>query len=459
MSEHKTISAYLTTVAEQIRWKRARPVVLSELEHHLEDQRDAFLSEGCDNAEQLAVEEMGDPVSVGTELDLIHRPKPQWGLLSLTILLALAGMILRICLDSHQPLYHANPDPVSELPSFVLGCVVLLAGYFLDYARLARHGWKIYIAALLISILSLRLSPIIYAISFYTRYVILCFPVIYAFLLYSCRGKGYLGLLLAILGGIPMALICTITPYIFGLLLLLLTGFVLLLTASYHDWFGIGRRKSTLFLCLCAAVVLVISFCYLVFELDLLVGLGIRGSYFHFRLDTALHPEQDPMGEGYQAMTIRSAVDAARWLGAGASFSPLPYEQTVPNADSDNLLTTLIYKLGWLPFLIVALVFSLLMAWLICRCLKHKSQLGRLVALSVILSLCLQALCSTAWNLGFTLIGGATFPLMMGNLNTIINMGLIGLALSVFRGESIARDRLDTVKRPHYRIKLVVQKS
>lgn len=459
MSAHKTISSYLTTVAEQIRWKRARPVVISELEQHLEDQRDVFISEGYDNAEQLAVEEMGDPVSVGTELDFIHRPKPQWGLLSLTILLALAGMVLRICFDSHQPIYHAAPDPVNTVLSFVLGCGVLLAGYFLDYARLARHGWKLYIAALVISVLSLVLSPVIHGIFYYTRYVILCFPVVYAFLLYSCRGKGYLGLLPAMVCGIPMVLICIVTPYIFGLLLFLLTGFALLFTASYYDWFGLGRRKSLLFLCICTAVILCISFCYLFFDLDLLVGLGARGSYFSWRLDTALHPEKDPLGQGYQAMVIRSAIGAARWLGEGALFSSLPYEQTMPNADSDNLLTTLVYKLGWLPFLMVVLAFSLLMVWLIYRCLKHKSQLGRLVALSVVLSLFLQALCSTVWNLGFTLVGGATFPLVTGDLNTIINMGLIGLALSVFRGESIARDQPYSVKRPRYRVKIVVQKS
>lgn len=87
MSECNTIQAYLDAVAEQIRWKRAKPVVLSELEQHLEDQRDTFAFEGCANAEQLAVEEMGDPVSVGAELDRIHRPKPQWGLLALTVLL------------------------------------------------------------------------------------------------------------------------------------------------------------------------------------------------------------------------------------------------------------------------------------------------------------------------------------------------------------------------------------
>ncbi len=51
MSEHNTIQSYLETVASQIRWKRARPIVT--LERHLEDQRDTFAAEGHENAEQM----------------------------------------------------------------------------------------------------------------------------------------------------------------------------------------------------------------------------------------------------------------------------------------------------------------------------------------------------------------------------------------------------------------------
>ena len=94
----ETIREYLDTVQEQIRWKRVRLVVARELEQHLTDQRDAFLEEGTapEEAERLAVEEMGDPVTVGTELDRIHRPKPQWGLLTATLVLALLGGVLRV---------------------------------------------------------------------------------------------------------------------------------------------------------------------------------------------------------------------------------------------------------------------------------------------------------------------------------------------------------------------------
>ena len=77
MQEHKTIQSFLDVVAEQIRWKRARPVVTAELERHLEDQRDAFAEEGLENAEELAVEEMGDRPDVKFCVS-VFRQSQEW---------------------------------------------------------------------------------------------------------------------------------------------------------------------------------------------------------------------------------------------------------------------------------------------------------------------------------------------------------------------------------------------
>ena len=188
--EPKTIAAYLETVATQIRWKRARPMVTLELAQHLEDQRDALAAEGYENAEELAVQEMGDPVAVGAELDRIHRPKPQWGLLALTVLLALAGVMLRIGLTANWAAYSLAVDPSKTILAFVFGCGALLFGYFVDAAFLGRHGNAIYWGTLLVSITVLLLSQRISGLFYYLRYVELCFPVIYGFWLYTCRKKG-----------------------------------------------------------------------------------------------------------------------------------------------------------------------------------------------------------------------------------------------------------------------------
>ena len=82
----ESVRGYLDAVEAQIRWKRARTVAARELETHLEDQQEEFLAEGHppEEAERLAVEDMGDPVAVGADLDRLHRPRPQWGMWALT---------------------------------------------------------------------------------------------------------------------------------------------------------------------------------------------------------------------------------------------------------------------------------------------------------------------------------------------------------------------------------------
>ena len=65
MGKPETIQEYLTAIEEQIRWKRARPVVALELQRHLEDQRDAFLEEGSTPLERNWTISTGQSLSGG----------------------------------------------------------------------------------------------------------------------------------------------------------------------------------------------------------------------------------------------------------------------------------------------------------------------------------------------------------------------------------------------------------
>lgn len=91
---------YIQTVTDQIRCKRALPLVTKELEDHIEDQKCDYMTEGMEpsEAEEAAVLEMGDPVEVGIEMDRIHRPKMAWKMIGLIAVLNLAGILLMYCL-------------------------------------------------------------------------------------------------------------------------------------------------------------------------------------------------------------------------------------------------------------------------------------------------------------------------------------------------------------------------
>lgn len=447
MLEPDCIRAYLETAGEQIRWERARRVVIPELRQHLEDQRDAFAAEGREEPERLAVEEMGDPVSVGAELDRIHRPKPQWELLALTAVFALAGTILRVWLTADWTDTYQNLDPLRASLAFILGCGALLAGYFLDISCLGHYARRIYLGFLAVTFLMWRFSPQISNVPIYARYVVLCAPVVYAAWLYTCRSKGWRGVLMAVLGGVPLALFCCWIPYMLALVSLLATGFVLMLMACWKNWFGVGRWKSLAFLGACVTGIIGTAAYWC-----------LRSGYSFPRLTTALHPETDPLGMGWYGLNIRHSLEISQWWGQGSWDGAYPYEMAMPLCESDSLLTTMIYRLGWLPFLLLVLIFAGLVGCLLVRCLRQRSQLGQFLAVTVVVMLSVPALFSVAWNLGFTWNGGL-FPLLIGNVTTVLYMGLIGLVLSAFRGDNILRDQVCNADyHPRYSIKVSIQR-
>jgi len=85
MSQSDEIKQYVKTVCEQIRWKKARSIVAEEIENHICDQRDAYVSqEKMKNGYWKSNITNGQCRSVGMELDKIHRPKPQWTMIAFT---------------------------------------------------------------------------------------------------------------------------------------------------------------------------------------------------------------------------------------------------------------------------------------------------------------------------------------------------------------------------------------
>lgn len=424
----ETIRAYLETVQEQIRWKRARPILARELERHLEDQRDEFLREGKspEEAERLAVQDMGDPVTVGMELDAVHRPRPQWGLLALAAALAAAGVLLRLSLHAGRG-WAEEPMRVKTLLSLVLGAGALLGMYFLDISRLARHARAVYMAALAAGVLALPFWSFSRN-GYYTSYIALFYPTVYVLWLYSFRGKGWRGLLLTVLGGISLAAVCAGAISLAALAVFLISALTLTLCAVAQDWFGTGKAKGT-------GAVLAGTLCAAVPAFWRMLP-ALRG-----RLEIAFHPELDPLGKGWRGMTVRQFMEGiplVRSSREGRAVLIGARSFTTPSQLFDDFLPiSIAVRWGWLPFLLLLAALAALLFWMLARGLRQRQRLGRLVVLAVVLTLGLQTLFSVVLNLGIELFS-AGMPLVVGNLQSVIDMALIGLALSVFRGESIA---------------------
>ena len=426
----ETIQAYLEAVQAQIRWKRARPVLIQELERHLEDQRDDLLKEGkpAEEAERLAVEDMGDPVTVGTELDAVHRPRPQWGLLGLTFALALTGTVLRA--------FFFRAGPYAARPRRALYIAVLLLGGGMFLLSVSQPPFR---------------SPGSYRLLFYLSQT---FPVVYALWIYTRRGGRWRGFSLSIAGGVPLAIVCAIYPSMTNLILLSLSVLVLMLLAAGQDWFGVGRRKG---LCVVLGA-----------ASGLLAYLFSRGYHTAFleRIQIALHPELDPLGRGFCSWMfymfwedVRPFQDHLGTAGIGGIAvvrGPNGREWGAMDFGCNFLPAELARSWGWVPLLLLLAALTALLLWLLVKGLRQTYLLGRFVVLAVVISLAVQTLFSVMLNFGLVL-SFASLPLMVGDLQTVVDMALIGLALSVFRGGSIAREEPARPLRQRKRLRIKVE--
>lgn len=424
---------YLRQVGEQIRWKRARPRLLSELETHLLDQRDDCLSQGMteEEAQQEAVRQMGDPVLIGQSLDAVHRPKPQWGLLAAALVLAGIGAALRLWLTNGWA--EGGYAVADVLFLLCLGTAALMGTYLLDYTWLYRHGKGVSLAALallwLVGLWTNGFPPFQYQwgmLLYVGRVYTFCMPLAFMLWLLPWRGRGGKSLVAAFL---------YLGAMLFGMVLSMQNGelpFVtvtclgLLLVLAWLDWFGWGKKRTvTAVLVALAAFAVALGFLF------------TQNAYLHERFLVTFWPSRDPAGRGFLGMALQQALQGAQWMGQGMWGGEHPYELTVAEAGRAYFLVTVATKLGWLAALGILGALAGLLVWLLVKCLRQKNQIGRLVALAVLGPMTLRLVLGGLVVLLGLPFWGSDVPLFFTSGGAVVDLALLGFVLSVFRHEAL----------------------
>ena len=96
---HLQIKEFLDSVCEQIKYKPIRKNISEELQNHIEESKENYIKEGLEEqvAEEKAIKQMGEAQEIGKKLNKIHRPKLDWKLLLiLMILLCFSGLVVLI---------------------------------------------------------------------------------------------------------------------------------------------------------------------------------------------------------------------------------------------------------------------------------------------------------------------------------------------------------------------------
>jgi cell division protein FtsW (lipid II flippase) len=432
MQPSEKIKGYAKTVCDQIKWKKAHTVISEEIENHIKDQRDAYAADGADEvtATDQAIVQMGDPVDVGMRLDRSYRPKPQWGMLALTAGLLLIGFAVRTFVMASNG---SKPNYSDEVFYSAIGLMLMAAAYFADFTLLGRFPKAFYIATVILG------AAIVFYNWGYGMGALLA-PLGFAAALYAARNKRYLGIVLCGLAFALPAWIMLIGPTFHGFLLFAVCGLVMILLANARGFFGVKKLYGFLLILIPVALAVVI----------LLLNFS-NGDYRWGRLRAAINPSTDPTGYGFMGTRVRALLSGSAWIGPGTAPAEIHMGRLAIDS-ADYLLTYLIFYGGWASFIavMVALLFFIVKGFMLC--LRQKSVLGLLVSVSVMLTFTMQVAGYVTFNLGFVLLAPLSLPLLSyGGIQTVLNLVLIGVMMSVFRTGDIARNR-NTGRRKESRI-------
>ena len=443
---------YIQTVTEQIRCKRALPLVIKELEDHIEDQKCDYIEAGMNatEAEAAAVLEMGDPVEIGVEMDRIHRPKMAWKMIGLIAVLNLAGIALMYLVRTsvladagNQPgdvewiasAIGGNVDYLKSVVWTVIGLACMIGICYFDYSRIGKYarvitgGW-IVVMGLSVFMGAVYINGAAYGIPFLFGRVLPLRPLLYlivpayAAILYSMRSKkaGYSGVLKAILWQILPVWIILHIPNLSMAVSVEFTFLILLSIAIGKNWFRVDRKR-TLITIWSLAILLPAA------GMALLIKTGYMRGYQMARLSAFLHPENNDAGTLWG--TIRNMISGAHLAGRGDC-------KQIWFFNRDYMLTFIIHYYGILAAVLVIAVVGGILIWFLQKTGHQKNQLGMIMGTGCVVVLLIQFVGYIIENLGyFPLSNNYCLFLTTGGSGMMISYMMFGILLSIYRYQNV----------------------
>lgn len=400
---------YLEILAEQIRYKKALPMIEKELEDHMEDQKKDFLASGMTEkeAEAAAVMEMGDPVSVGVDMDRIHRPKMAWGLILLTGALYLAGMIFRYLLYDRSGLgiYIAN-----SWVYYVLAFVVMIGVCYVDYSRIGEKARELTVGLFLILMAGIWFGGTVVNGSFgwisvggmmilNVRVLVYLFLPLYGAILYRYRGQGYEVIWKAAAWMLPAVVVV----------------------------FYANSLMLALLLCVFSMVIFLLLYAGMVWKFGAV--------YQKERLKMLL----PPYGEEISAVMepLRSAAANSHMVGSSAQAM----KGLEMYGDRDFLFTYILSFCGILTAVLFISLIAVLLFYLLKHTLRQRNQAGRIMGLGCTVVLVGRLVIYLLGNLGLQPYGDGYCPfLSTGGSSAVVTGILLGLLFSIYRYQNIAKE-------------------
>ena len=129
---------FIETVCGQVKAKKAHGLIGSELMAHIEDQKLTYIKDGMNEtaAENRAIDEMGDPVEVGENLNKIHQPAYDWiGRIPDIIMWIIAGgiVLISVIFGIGIIISMISVHPGDYIAALIVGLGIIFFGAFIGF--------------------------------------------------------------------------------------------------------------------------------------------------------------------------------------------------------------------------------------------------------------------------------------------------------------------------------------
>ncbi|MFS0556991.1 FtsW/RodA/SpoVE family cell cycle protein [Brevibacillus sp. 179-C9.3 HS] len=423
MSENKRIAHYIKEVCSQIKNKEVHPAITLELENHfdekIEDYREAGYGE--DEATRIAIAQMGDPVDVGRHLHQAHKPRMEWGIVSIVVTLLGIGLL------TLYSLYVAQDRRIyfeKQLIGIFIGTVALVGILFWDYSKLKRYSRLLYFSTLILLVYTLLEGIPINSINYldigrFPLHFIAISPFLFivalAGIFTEWRENSRFTLVKAIAYFFPPFLLLVLGKYEFAVFLYVI-GYIVLVIAAKPT-----RR-------------VVLSFIALVLS-------GVGSMYYFFgkpyqleRLLAYLNPFSDPGGRGYLIIQAWKTLESASLWGHGFGTS----FDTLPALESDYIFAYIVYSFGLLAGLAFFTLGFVLMTRLLRAIRRVKDRYGSMLLSGMAVLFFTPFFWGIFMILGLVPHAAVTIPFVSyGMAEQILQMALMGLVLNIYRRKDI----------------------
>ena len=447
---HLQIKDFLEKVCNEIKYKPIREEISKELENHIEESKEAYIHKGesAEIAINKAIADMGDAEVVGKTLNKIHRPKLDYKLFILfLILLCFTFLIAWIKTTSHVFSEGEGPYFIKTIVYLIIGFILGLVIYFMDYTKIAKYSNYIYIASSILVIYTVQFSNYqvngipylnvgnIFTVSISTVAMPLFLISFIGFIQNVGKHKVEFHVLNLETVKIDKSLIKIIVLSIFSLLLLasipsLTSAFILGMAYMIVATVKIikdSHKKVTNVLKLWGVIAVLGIIC--------IISLTAGAPYLLERMITTFQPETDPEGAGWLGINRKMIIESAGMFGEAEDMSNA---LELFDEGTEFAFISILAHYGWIVAILLIVTIILISVKLIINSIKVKDAYGKMLIIGISCLFIFQSVFNVLMNLNLWFEAGFELPFVSyGGTGLIMNMIFLALVLSIYRRKDI----------------------